>query len=395
MVRIPRCARAVRGLLALVLAVATFGCHRADHIPVQPYLLDEVLASQQDESALIGNVTSAEFFVVYDAAALQSLRQRLGIALFADTDVDFDHEMIVGSVAAPAARKRDYRLLRVIYSSDMVEVHLVSYDREKLDSPLTPYVFARLPRSDAPVRLYLNDRLASAVDLPPLEPGIHELFRTSRAHYAVNVPQGLEMPAPLLVFLHSSGSNGSRWAPNFDILAPKYGFVVVTPTNRNGYYWTSDRDFAAVMDAIDEVKMRVSIDPERIYLAGNSAGGHAAYPLAMKYPDIFKGVVASAGRLNPDVPDKLLEAGRDIPVLILCGESDASVPIDEVRSGAQRLEQHGFNVTVRAYPSGHGVLAPETGAFEDMFRWLSMLAYGTDAPRAPYGAAAAPSLVTQ
>lgn len=376
----------MRELIGAALALIAAGCQRLP--PPTPatlaaQLLDEDLPTAAKSTRLLPGVTRTEFLVARNQRELQRLESRLQLpALFGGKPTDFEAEMVVGAVDEPLPRRRAFHIYRVMYTPEAVEVQVVSLPGQEIHAPVTPYVFTRIPRSALPVRFYLNDRPAGGEGIPPLGPGLHDAMITYHMPYSLNIPAGLEAPAPLLVFLHSSTSNGHRWAPNFDILAAKYGFVVLTPTAHNGYYWTEAYDYQPILDAIEEVKLRYPIDPERIYLAGNSAGGHTAYRFGFEHREVFKALAASAGRLNPDIADDLLEQGRGMPVLILCGEQDTSVPIEQVRAGAERLRQHGVHATVRSYPTGHGVLAPGTGAFEDMFRWLSLQAYGTEEPRA-------------
>lgn len=344
-------------------------------------LLDEIPATEGDEQVLLDAVQQPLYIAVRSPAELDALKQHLNLPDLFQTAPDFSREMVVGSVAEPAARQRDYRLYRLLYTPEALEVHLASYARKELDAPVTPYVFVRVPRADTPVRFFINGRPVAAEDAEPLTAGIHDRVLSYRMAYSVNVPPNIATPAPLLVFLHSSTSNGHRWAPNFTELAEKYGFVVLTPSARNGYFWTEDYDYPAILDAIEELKLRYPIDGRRIYAAGNSAGGHAVYDFALRHREVFRAFAASAGRLDPDVPDSLVESGKGMHVLILCGEQDVSVPIALVQAGKERLEKAGLDVTFRSYPVGHGVLGADTGAFEDMFRWLSLQAYGTEEPR--------------
>ena len=375
---------ALRGLVAAIggCALLAAACHRLPVTVPEVQLLDQPSGTEGKEDILLNGITDDEFLVLRGRDQLEQLKTRLSLpGLLGGDAPDFEQEMVVGSIGAPLRQQRDYRIYRILYTPEAVEVQVVSYPRKKLEEPLTPYVFARIPRSDKPVHFYLNDTPAGGEDLRPLGAGSYDRIITYRLHYALNIPKVLETPAPLLVFLHSSTSNGHRWSPNFSTFAEEYGFVVLTPSARNGYYWTEEYDFPAILNEIEEVKLRYPIDPKRIYAAGNSAGGHAVYRLAIEHRDVFAAFASSAGRLNPKVEDAILEKARGMPVLILCGTQDESVPIVDVLAGKERLEKFGAQVTFRSYPCGHGVLAPETGAFEDMFRWLSKLAYGTEARR--------------
>jgi poly(3-hydroxybutyrate) depolymerase len=62
---------------------------------------------------------------------------------------------------------------------------------------------------------------------------------------------------------------------------------------------------AAILDIVDEVKRRHSIDPNRVFVAGISAGGAMAAILGEQAPDVFSGVGIMAG--------VALRAAHDLP----------------------------------------------------------------------------------
>jgi predicted esterase len=342
-------------------------------------LIDHPIGKAVDPTAHITGIGKNEYWVLRDAEELEEVKRLLGLpGLFADEVIDFNREMIVGSIGKPMKRNRTYDIFRILYTPEAVEVQVVSYPRKEVDEPLTPYVFARLPRSEKPVRFYLNFSLAMAEDLEPLQPGTYERTLTHRSHYAVFVPPGLDELAPLLVFLHSSGSNAKRWVKMLKDRAERYGFVLVVPSARNGYYWTESYDYPAILEAIDEVKLVYPVDPKRIYAGGSSAGGHTVYHFAIENHEVFAAFVSAFGRLNPKVEDKVLEKGEGMPALIVCGENDPTVPIEKVLAGKERLEKFGVEVTFKPYPIGHGGSEEPT---EYIFQWLSHQAYGTGKPR--------------
>jgi predicted esterase len=366
---------------ALLLGVLLAGCARSV-APPRAAMVDQPVATETDGDRLLPGVTGTEFIVLRSAAELMALRRRLTLpTLLAAKPVDFRHDLVVGAIGEPSRRERTLGIWRIVYGPEAVDVQVISYPQRERDTPVTPYVFVTIARTDRPVRFWLNDDPAGGEDVHELTPGFHDDMITYRAPYSVYVPAHIERPAPLLVFLHSSTSNGHRWAPNLAGPADRYGFVILAPSARNGYYWTETYDDRAILDAIEEVKLRFPIDPSRIYIAGNSAGGHTVYRFAIQNRDVFAGFASSAGRLNPEVPDSVLERAWGMPALILCGEQDETVPITSVLAGKERLEKAGVRVTFRSYPCGHGVLAPATGALDDMFRWFAALAYGTEEPR--------------
>jgi predicted esterase len=352
---------------------------RAIGAPYVVDLIDRPIGKAVDASAYVEGITENEYWVIRGALELEQVKLRLGLPkLFEGESIDFRQEMVVGSIGEPMQRGRTYDIFRVLYTPQAVEVQVVSYERKELDRSFTPYVFVRLPRSEKPVRFYLNSAPATGEDLEPLRPGTHQRTLTHHTHYAVFVPEGLEAPAPMFVFLHSSGSNGNRWVGGLKEYAERYGFVLVLPSSRNGYYWTETYDYPAILEAIEEVKLRYPVDSKRIYAGGSSAGGHTVYHFAIQNRDIFAAFVSAFGRLNPEVEDDLLRKGKGMPALLVCGENDPLVPIEKVIAGKKRLEQFGVDVTFRPYPIGHG--GTEWGG-DYIFRWLSERAYGTEKPR--------------
>ena len=102
--------------------------------------------------------------------------------------------------------------------------------------------------------------------------------------------------------------------------------------------------------------------------------------LHVYYPQpAFAAFFSAFGRLNPKVEDEVLEEGKGMRALILCGEDDPIVPIEKVQAGRERLEKFGVEVTFRCDPVGHGASEEMN---EYIFQWLSQQAYGTEKPRA-------------
>lgn len=106
-------------------------------------------------------------------------------------------------------------------------------------------------------------------------------------------------PTPLFVFLHSwSGDyrqNNAKWQTQ----AVKRGWIYLHPNFRGvnqtpkacGSKWAR-RD---ILDAIDFAVAKFNVDPQRIYLAGTSGGGHMAMLMAGHHPDRFSAVSAWVG----------------------------------------------------------------------------------------------------
>lgn len=106
-------------------------------------------------------------------------------------------------------------------------------------------------------------------------------------------------PTPMLVFLHSWSSDyqqdNSKWLKvcaerNWIWLHPDFRGVNQSPKACGSRYARQD-----VLDAIAFARKRWNVDPQRIYLAGVSGGGHMALLMAGHHPKEFSAVSAWVG----------------------------------------------------------------------------------------------------
>jgi poly(hydroxyalkanoate) depolymerase family esterase len=108
-------------------------------------------------------------------------------------------------------------------------------------------------------------------------------------------------PMPLVVMLHGCKQTIDEFAlgTRMNLVADANGFAVVYPEQSKHahahrcWHWYDDRETAglgearAVVSLVDSLIAHHGIDPERIYLAGLSAGAGLASLLALHYPDRF------------------------------------------------------------------------------------------------------------
>jgi poly(hydroxyalkanoate) depolymerase family esterase len=130
--------------------------------------------------------------------------------------------------------------------------------------------------------------------------------------YRTFLPPQLETrgAVPLLVALHGCNQTAADFAAGtrFNDVAARYGAIVVYPeqtsaANKMGCWnWflrehqsRASGEPAAILDIVNEVKRRYSIDPERVFVAGISAGGAMAAILGEQAPDVFSGIGIMAG----------------------------------------------------------------------------------------------------
>lgn len=168
--------------------------------------------------------------------------------------------------------------------------------------------------------------------------------------FMIHFPKGYRPTRvyPLVVMLHGAFSNDEKaiQRTGFNRLADKEGIIVMYPNGiglfgllqhwnagfccgKAAFVGTDDVNF--VINAVKTIKNSARIDPGRIFLAGYSNGGMLAHRIASEHPDMFTAlavVAGSVGAVHPNVRPKrrLRQPGKPIPVIIVHGDRDESVP---------------------------------------------------------------------
>jgi poly(3-hydroxybutyrate) depolymerase len=198
------------------------------------------------------------------------------------------------------------------------------------------------------------------------------LFKSSKVDAAT--------PAPLIVSLHGLGAGPQVMCNSTAIeLAEQGGYILVAPIgyNTSGWYGVpseyqravgrggggrggrggaaggagaasapanvgelSEKD---VLNVLDLVRKEFNVDPKRIYLTGHSMGAAGTVYLGSKHADVWAAIAPVAGgvRLDkPEILDPLKAAG--IPLLLVIGDADEVVAIDEARAFKTKLEAAGI-----------------------------------------------------
>lgn len=190
--------------------------------------------------------------------------------------------------------------------------------------------------------------------------------------YALFVPESYNEsdPAPLIISLHGLGRSYD-WLMGYHGLldeAESGGFIVVTPLGyvRRGWYGSrptedpqdSSRSEQDVMEVMKLVRSEFNVDSNRIYLWGHSMGGAGTYHIASRYPDLFAGLgVAAPATPQPAGSAEVLERIRHIPILVLHGDNDQTVPVELTRSWVATMRELGMqHVYVEISDGDHSLL---------------------------------------
>lgn len=192
------------------------------------------------------------------------------------------------------------------------------------------------------------------------------------------VPKGYDeyRPAGLIVFLHGGGLNTSRDAAEYtlqpasdpnadpdssgDMLAAT-GMITVGPSapgkGESYYRWCLHKSEAYLADVIAECQGRFNIDPNRVFLLGNSMGGFGAYHHALRHPDRFAAIIISSGAWDCGVWPVI----RGTPLCIVQGICDAQrgerwhhTDVEYARLTHQIFAREGLDHVYYEHDGGHG-----------------------------------------
>ena len=172
---------------------------------------------------------------------------------------------------------------------------------------------------------------------------------------------------PLVVFLHGGNLAGLQKKalaavdalvqPEFQAEHPCFVLAPTSMRHLNGEMgWTID-ERAKVVDLIQAYIDTGKVDPDRIYIAGNSMGSGGAINTALEYPDLFAAVMPMSGPLrgiaeDPAMQEQFREQVQnvlDVPFLITIAKSDPVASYEDAQCMYDIMQEMGANVSAKFY----------------------------------------------
>jgi predicted esterase len=163
--------------------------------------------------------------------------------------------------------------------------------------------------------------------------------------YRVFLPRSHDPRAPGKFVLMLHGATGNENAPverfndhlkhqptplpgvvTVEDFADRYGYILMLP---NGWtrnpQWHRGPGEASLRSALEDVQRRVAIDPQRMFIAGNSAGGSGAMNVVLRSPGRYRALAPTAMAPNRPNGTDLTGAILDLPTLMACFSADVTI----------------------------------------------------------------------
>lgn len=209
-----------------------------------------------------------------------------------------------------------------------------------------------------------------------------------RLPYRLFVPVGYDanQKYPLVVWLHGNDGRGddnvkqltgsNRLGAHFWIASdvqskfPAFVFAPQCPPLKN---WAEpefnqpSKWLLLAMEALAKLQKEFAIDPDRVYIAGQTMGGIGVWSLLQNYSGKWAGaIVISAYDNFSDIP-----AFAEVPLWVFQATDDPYVPITMVRSMMTQLRKAHANLRYTEYPKITKDVWNKAFAEPDLLSWLS------------------------
>jgi|SRR5271166_378612 len=146
---------------------------------------------------------------------------------------------------------------------------------------------------------------------------------------------------PAVLLLHGSGDRAAHMIQAWSQIAHQQKIVLLAPElPRDPKFEESAPQIFRCM--VEDAKNFLRIDPQRVYLFGNSMGGYLAYDGAMFESDYFAAVAVHAMRIADDYQWIVNRAHRKTPIAIYIGDHDQFFSLESVRKTRDLLQNAGF-----------------------------------------------------
>ncbi|MEW5900448.1 MAG: prolyl oligopeptidase family serine peptidase [Acidobacteriota bacterium] len=218
-----------------------------------------------------------------------------------------------------------------------------------------------------------------------LIPDLSERRERDRGHHESDKPVESAKPAPrkplpVIVTLHDKGVDERSAISGLAALyyGPKIrkragDLIILAPTGRgldDGYVGDSGKD---ILECLAHLKNLYPVDEKKIVLDGFGTAGYGAWRLGLLNPGMFKALLVRSGAVSPPKAGAgenlidLADRAQNLRILIVHGDQDKEVPVEEIRKVVSRLQELKIAFEyIEVKGGGHG----NYDRWNEIFDWL-------------------------
>jgi predicted peptidase len=211
-----------------------------------------------------------------------------------------------------------------------------------------------------------------------------------RLPYRLFVPTGYspQQKYPLVLWLHGGEGRGSDnlqqivhtnqtgahvWlAPEIQLKFPAFVLAPQCPINEN---WADpdlnqpSKALQLALQILAAIQKEFSIDPDRVYVVGQSMGGLGVYSLLQLYPEKWAGAIILAAYDNFTNANAISR----VPLWVFQGDQDQTVPVTMVRDMMHQLKKVKANLRYTEYRKADHNIWDRAFAEPELIPWLASL----------------------
>ncbi len=193
---------------------------------------------------------------------------------------------------------------------------------------------------------------------------------------------------PLLLLLHGYGSNEADLFSFAPQLPDKFLVISAQAPNKlatNSYAWYPlnfeagqpafkvadfEKSRKQLLNFIEELKKKYTIDTTQIYLCGFSQGAVMSYAIALTQPEIVKGIAVMSGRIPEELKPMVSKSSalKNVRLFISHGKNDPVINYATALAAVDFLHTLGLIPLFKSYEAVHEINA---AMFNDLLEWLN------------------------
>jgi predicted peptidase len=174
---------------------------------------------------------------------------------------------------------------------------------------------------------------------------------------------------PIILYLHGSGDRGdnikklcAHGLPKRLCAGLKMHAIVAAPQCKDNFTWNSE-ELNVLLDLLEQ---KFAVDPDRVYVVGESMGGYGAWRLAQFAPERLAALIPLCGGGDVGQAKKLSE----VPIWAFHGEKDRVVPLEESQRMVDAVADAGGNAILTILPGRGHNLRDVPWENEELIRWM-------------------------